>query len=349
MGTPLVGSGFEAWKLPEGKASALEHDWAVRVRLGPLAKVSLPQTPPPAPKRVLSWGGSSAPASAWAVWLPSARQIRRIPLLRHRHCEAGKAILVRSESRTSRGRGAGETDVPQQAKVGYCPCCTVPTHVTGLPAREAGVLGPLEARGVALSAQFGPWEGRRFAAFRCSEFFGRLTKEWDWAASRVALATNPASLPARRDPVTTNERKKGKKRRPHMRVRGKAPHSRDGIRIRFLRLARNFLRAAFPPAARWFSMQSGPHREMDGGENPQAKTERKQEIFGTSLWSLRDSAGFLKNRLVPKKRRKKLFVCGGLPFLYRISVLGSSGYFGSERFLSRCSFLSRNCANLELK
>ena len=252
MGAPLAGSGFEAWKLPKRKNSALEHDWAVRACLGPLAKVLLPPTPPPAPKKVPSWGGSSAPRSTWAVWLPSARVIRRIPLVRRRHCEAGKAFLVRSEGRTSRARGEGETDVPQQAKVGYCPCCTAPTHVMGLPSREAGVFEPLEARGVALSAQFGPWEGRRFAAFRCSEFFGRLTKEWDWAASRVALATNPASLPARRDPVTTNERKKGKKRCPHMRVRGKAPHSRDGIHIRFLPLARNFLRATFPPSAWWF-------------------------------------------------------------------------------------------------
>ena len=43
---------------------------------------------------------------------------------------------------------------------------------------------------------------------------------------------------------------------------------------------------------------------MDGGKNPQAKTERKKEIFGISLWSLRDSAGFWGNRLAPKKEKK---------------------------------------------
>ena len=56
-------------------------------------------------------------------------------------------------------------------------------------------------------------------------------------------------------------------------------------------------------------------REMDGGKNPQAKTERKKEIFEISLWSLRDSAGFWKNRLVPKKVKKIcLFVEGSLSF-----------------------------------
>ena len=52
---------------------------------------------------------------------------------------------------------------------------------------------------------------------------------------------------------------------------------------------------------------------MDGGRNPQAKTERKEGIFEISLGPLRDSAGFLENRLAPKKVKKIcLFVEGSV-------------------------------------
>ena len=90
------------------------------------------------------------------------------------------------------GRDTGNSPLPQRAKVRYCPCCTVPSQVAVPPSFQAGVCDPLKKKEADLLAQFGPWAGRRLAAFRYAEYFGNSTKEWDRAANGTLIATQPA-------------------------------------------------------------------------------------------------------------------------------------------------------------
>ena len=54
------------------------------------------------------------------------------------HFGGDKFLLVRLEGTTSRGHSGSKAGLAQQAKVGYCPCCTVAAHVAVPPAYEAG-------------------------------------------------------------------------------------------------------------------------------------------------------------------------------------------------------------------
>ena len=155
MERPLADLGFGAQELPKCRARILGHDWAVGVRLGPSANDTLPQTlqmPTPAPGKFPLGGGSTPTGSPWADWIPSVHEDGSLEyaILAYQsswatfhHCGAGKAIRVRLEGEASPGHGAGSPDVPQRAKAGYCPCCTVPTHIATPRSYEAGVFDPL--------------------------------------------------------------------------------------------------------------------------------------------------------------------------------------------------------------
>ena len=63
------------------------------------------------------------------------------------HCEEGKSNLVRLKGRSSTGREAGKSVLPQRARAGDCPCCPIPAHAVAPPSYEAGVHDPPGARG----------------------------------------------------------------------------------------------------------------------------------------------------------------------------------------------------------
>ena len=94
-------------------------------------------------------------------------------------------------------RGHSDRNLRQKAKVVYCACCVIPTHV-GIP--NSYCLGEFDARkqqGIDLWAQFGPWGPRRFSAVKyCYASNNRqpLPKDWDRAANSSRMAFPPPLL-----------------------------------------------------------------------------------------------------------------------------------------------------------
>ena len=64
------------------------------------------------------------------------------------HCAARKTTLVRLEGRLSTGHDAeAQGNLCQEAKAGYCPCCTRATHLANPPAYAMGELDPPKQMG----------------------------------------------------------------------------------------------------------------------------------------------------------------------------------------------------------
>ena len=102
-------------------------------------------------------------------------------------------VLVRIEGLRRKGH-YDKHNVCQKAKVGYCPCCTIPTHV-GIPmSYRLGENDDRKQQAIDLWAQFGPWGHRRFCLLKyCYERNNRepFPIGWDWAANSLQKAFPP--------------------------------------------------------------------------------------------------------------------------------------------------------------
>ena len=102
-------------------------------------------------------------------------------------------VLVRLEGLRCKGHN-DKQNVCQKAKVGYCPCYAISTHI-GIP--NSYILGGNDSReqqAVDLWAAFGPWRARRSCAMKyVYESSNRepLPTGWDWAANSLHIAFPP--------------------------------------------------------------------------------------------------------------------------------------------------------------
>ena len=102
--------------------------------------------------------------------------------------EAHRRILLRVEGTASRG-GSGQA--LQKAKVGYCPCCSIITHIAVPPTYDAGDYVEAKCTGTSLWQQSGPWAPRYLAAHQYRNSYGKLSSHWDWAAYTLDLTAPP--------------------------------------------------------------------------------------------------------------------------------------------------------------
>ena len=72
------------------------------------------------------------------------------------HCEVEKFALTRSVGTNARAHSAPPAVIAQRAKVGYCPFCTVATHVAFPPAFAIGGFNTHKVRGQLLWEDGGP-------------------------------------------------------------------------------------------------------------------------------------------------------------------------------------------------
>ena len=106
--------------------------------------------------------------------------------------ETHRRILLRVEGKASRG-GSGQG--LQRAKVGYCPCCSIVTHIAVPPSYDAGPFDEAKCTSTSLWQQWGPWASRYLAAHHYYNAYGALSHHWDWAAHTLDIATpSPLSL-----------------------------------------------------------------------------------------------------------------------------------------------------------
>ena len=102
-------------------------------------------------------------------------------------------ILIRIEGRRCKGH-SDRTQNTQRAKLGYCPCCTRPTHVALPFSYDLGVDDPHKRVAMDLWAEWGPWGQRRYAGV----YYALLSNDrrqtppgWDWAARTLHIAYPP--------------------------------------------------------------------------------------------------------------------------------------------------------------
>ena len=101
-------------------------------------------------------------------------------------------ILVRLEGLHCRGHS--DRGVCQKAKVAYCPCCVIPTHVAIPMSYPLGDHDARKQEAIDVWAKYGPWGQRRLCAIKyCLESNNRqpLPKDWDWAANSLPRAFPP--------------------------------------------------------------------------------------------------------------------------------------------------------------
>ena len=101
-------------------------------------------------------------------------------------------LLVRLEGLHCKGHN--DRGVCQKAKVAYCPCCVIPTHVAIPMSYSLGEHDARKQEAIDIWAQYGPWGQRRLCAIKyCYESNNRqpLPKDWDWAANSLHKAFPP--------------------------------------------------------------------------------------------------------------------------------------------------------------
>ena len=206
--TPLLGSDYRVWTLKPRNACSRTHEWTVGLRIGdPPSGIQIhkikrvTQTPPgmrkvnfrealaflQAPRQI------GAPATlntdsnlGFACYAYQSASVALPPGEAHKH------ILLRVEGTATRG-GSGQA--PQRAKVGYCPCCSIITHIAVPPSYEAGLYDAAKCTSTQLWQVSGPWAPRYYAAHHFRNAYGKLSTHWDWAASTLDLpAPHPLSL-----------------------------------------------------------------------------------------------------------------------------------------------------------
>ena len=102
-------------------------------------------------------------------------------------------VLARLEGLRCKGHN-DKRNVCQKAKVGFCPCCAIPTHVAIPNSFALGGNGIRKQQTIDLWAAFGPWGPRRFVAMKYvyeSNNREPLPTGWDWAANSLRIAFPP--------------------------------------------------------------------------------------------------------------------------------------------------------------
>ena len=94
-----------------------------------------------------------------------------------------------------RAHSAQRADLARRAKVGYCLCCTVATHVALPPTHALGKFNLLEARGSASRTTDGPWAPGRLGARQYAHTHGSLSKGWDLGSAIDVYAHSGTSHP----------------------------------------------------------------------------------------------------------------------------------------------------------
>ena len=88
-----------------------------------------------------------------------------------------RSVQIRPMGQASRGYSGTKRGLAQRAKVGYCPCCSAVTHVTGSPSPVPGSLEAPETQGMQLRKKFGPLGGRDFGARRSNMLKREMIKD----------------------------------------------------------------------------------------------------------------------------------------------------------------------------
>ena len=101
-------------------------------------------------------------------------------------------IFVRIGGTCARARKASKNaEIARRAKVGYCQCCTRPTHIA-VPSRYVvGEFSSSKASGISLWMERGPWAARYFAASLRAQDCGRPPSTWNWAAQSIDVRGPP--------------------------------------------------------------------------------------------------------------------------------------------------------------
>ena len=206
LDTPLKGTGYRVWALPERTACPRSHEWSVGLRIGipPSGTrihdiLSVSQTPPglrkanfrealsflQAPRQMGIPATQNTDANlGFAFYAYQSAPVVLPPGETHRH------ILLRVEGTTSRG-GSGAS--MQKAKVGFCACCSKITHIAVPPSYVAGPFDKAKCTSTSLWQFAGPWANRFLAAHQYYNAYGSLSLHWDWAASTLDI-TSPSPL-----------------------------------------------------------------------------------------------------------------------------------------------------------
>jgi len=205
--------GYTAWKLDKRKAADGKemHGYHMGIRLGKTASgkwselIPGPGNTPPAVRKVnfrealmllespLQLGlPATIETDACLGWAVYAYQSAEVLLER---CERAKEILVRIVGSCSKGHMAVKREVTQRAKVGYCPCCTVATHILIPPSYAVGRFDQNKYRGLRLWQSKGPWASRSLAAALYANNYGGLSPTWDWVAESFKWNLPSALLP----------------------------------------------------------------------------------------------------------------------------------------------------------
>ena len=79
----------------------------------------------------------------------------------------------------------------QRAKVGFCPFCSTVSHIAAPGSYNLGSFYAPKDVVMQLRQAFGPWGPRRHSAFQYVAENGYLPKDWDWAASPLAVGSTP--------------------------------------------------------------------------------------------------------------------------------------------------------------
>ena len=202
----LKGRDFVVWKIPDRAVCECRHEYRLGVRLGPTASGKFSQHPlitlentPPGIRLSSAWETIPFLSSYQQVGTPPAAytdaqlgnavysyQSGEVAF----QCGAAKCILWRiigKHSRAHQGEGGNPTKVAQKGKVGYCPCCTMVSHIAVPATFVMGDYHYHKAVVMYLWQCYGPWGPRRYSALQYVKENQYLPKNWDWAASTLTV------------------------------------------------------------------------------------------------------------------------------------------------------------------
>ena len=107
-------------------------------------------------------------------------------------CEGDGNILARLVGARARAQKANNhVDVAQRAKVGFCLCCSKPTHVAAPVRRSVGEYSFYKARCMFLWKEDGSWAARCLAGALYARDSGYLPSTWYWAAQSLVIRASP--------------------------------------------------------------------------------------------------------------------------------------------------------------
>ena len=200
----LQGRDFVVWKIPDRAVCEYRHEYRMGVRLGPTASGKFSQHPlitlentPPGIRLSSAWETIPFLSSYQQVGTPPAAytdaqlgnavytyQAGEVAF----QCGATGSILWRiigKHSRAHQAEGGNPTKVSQKGKVGFCPCCSMVSHIAAPATYLLGDYCHHKAVVMGLWQYYGPWGPRRYTALQYVKENDYLPKNWDWAASTL--------------------------------------------------------------------------------------------------------------------------------------------------------------------